>query len=437
MDGRPEITYASLLERVSWLCIFYLLFSVIYGFTGWYTSGLPDVPSVVLDFEHRIPFLSWMVLPYMSSGVFFVYVFYLASSKKDLYLLVKRLVFATVVAGIVYLLFPLQYSFEKPHTDGVFGFFFRQLSRWDTSFNQAPSLHITYAFIFWSVIRYHTSGIRKSFLAVWLILMGVSTLTVYQHHLIDILGALLLVPVIFLVFPRRTGDFREKNRMIAHVYFLFSAFFLFIAFGWYARISVYGLCLIGVSLPLFFVGMAYLKSDATFLKKKNGKIHWTGKCLYYPYILSYRLLWSCFRKNKHNPVTEILPGLFTGARLSGRQAVRLGLATHTVVFDLSAELEENKVLKNTGTYYCYPMLDMGGTQPERMDAITDHICEHYKRREPGEKIYIHCTMGYSRSMVIGVMLLMRLSGISRKEAVAILKEKHPQAVLPGYINEMN
>lgn len=71
------------------------------------------------------------------------------------------MLFVTVTAGIGFLLFPLKFSLLKPETENsIFGYSFRFLKIFDSPFNQAPSLHIAYAFIFWSVFRNLKKGER-------------------------------------------------------------------------------------------------------------------------------------------------------------------------------------------------------------------------------------------------------------------------------------
>lgn len=57
----------------------WFIFSLIYNGSAYYASNLEVVPSFVISFERYIPFIPWMIIPYMSSGVFFChFVFYAA-----------------------------------------------------------------------------------------------------------------------------------------------------------------------------------------------------------------------------------------------------------------------------------------------------------------------------------------------------------------------
>jgi hypothetical protein len=98
------------------LCAF--VFMTVYNFAAWYISKLEKVPSFVFGFERYIPFLLWSIIPYMTSGLFFCAVFFLCRDKEQLKILTKRMLFVTIVAGLFFILFPLQFSLQKPITEG-------------------------------------------------------------------------------------------------------------------------------------------------------------------------------------------------------------------------------------------------------------------------------------------------------------------------------
>src|SRR6185295_6241517 len=51
---------------------------------------------------------------------------------------------------------------------------------------QAPSLHLSLTVILWATYSQHLHGGMLWLMRGWMILMGASTLTTYQHHFIDI-----------------------------------------------------------------------------------------------------------------------------------------------------------------------------------------------------------------------------------------------------------
>ncbi|WP_295199495.1 phosphatase PAP2 family protein [uncultured Chryseobacterium sp.] len=196
-----------------------VVFMVVYNLCTWYASSLDHVPSFTFDFEKSIPFVPWSIIPYMAGGLFFCLVFFSCKDKHQLKILTWRMLFVIVTAGIFFIITPLRFSFPKPEVPhAILGMPFSFLKTFDSPFNQSPSLHITFAFIFWSVFKDLSKW--RNFLMIWLILLGISTLTTYQHHIIDILTGAILAHVSFIIIPYYKNDPGYRNFRTANVYFM-------------------------------------------------------------------------------------------------------------------------------------------------------------------------------------------------------------------------
>jgi ser/thr and tyr protein phosphatase (dual specificity) len=199
MDAK-QLTFR---HRIIALILCSVVFLIVYSFCGTYTGRLSYVPSITFFFEKEIPFVPLFIFPYMSSGIFFIWVFFWVRNEEQLRILTYRILFIILVAGGCYLLFPLHFSFEKPSVNvPLFRIFFEELKKIDTPFNQAPSLHVAFALIFWQEGKEYFTGIKKYFLFLWLLMLILSTLLVYQHHLIDIFSGALLAILSFLIIKR-------------------------------------------------------------------------------------------------------------------------------------------------------------------------------------------------------------------------------------------
>ncbi len=185
-EGRPW--------RLGFTCLagLALFFCLGYGLSLWSASARTHVPTLVFSWERRIPFLAWTIVPYMSTGFFYCGSFFLCRNRFELNTLAWRLLFAQVFAIACFVLFPLQFGLIRPQVDGVEGLLFHVLQQMDGPFNQAPSLHVAFTVI---LLAHYTRAIRGilRFPALLLLsLAGLSTLTTYQHHVIDVItGALL------------------------------------------------------------------------------------------------------------------------------------------------------------------------------------------------------------------------------------------------------
>jgi len=169
-----------------WLAGLTPLFFLSYGFANWVTSLRSDVPSLVFGWEHRIPFLAWSIVPYWSTDVLYAVSLFTCRTRKELSTHAKRLVTAQLISTAGFLLFPLRFTFDRPHPVGLFGWMFDTLAGFDKQFNQAPSLHLSLTTILWAKYSQYLHGTTLWLMRAWMIVVGVSTLTTYQHHFIDL-----------------------------------------------------------------------------------------------------------------------------------------------------------------------------------------------------------------------------------------------------------
>lgn len=180
-----------------------LLFITLYSATTYYSKTYADASSFTFPFEENLPFVPWLIIPYLSSGIFFGLMFFWCQSERILRLYTKRFIFVTVVAATIFLLFPLKNTFVRPELDHIaVKIFDKLLEYFDSPYNQAPSLHVTYAVLYWTVLKLRFSGYLKVIIAIWLLLMIVSTVFVYQHHIIDVISGLLLGLISILVIKK-------------------------------------------------------------------------------------------------------------------------------------------------------------------------------------------------------------------------------------------
>lgn len=409
------------------------VFMILYNSAAWYVSTLENVSSFVFPFEKYIPFIPWTIIPYMSSGLLFGLVFLLCAKREQLRTLTKRMVFVTITAGVCFVLFPLKFSFVKPEINNSFvGYSFQFLKLLDSPFNQSPSLHIAYAFIFWSIFRNFSQPLRPLFM-LWLLILGISTLTTYQHHGIDIITGALLAHISFIIFPYKKNSFSYRNFHVSNVYFLCGWIFILCSLLLDQFFGGLWLTLLWPALILFLVGYHYQKNNIYFLKDKTGKISFLKKIFFAPYQLMYWIFWRFLRKNK-NPI-EILPRIYISSKPSKKDLKSFEINATTFVYDLSAEMEEISVLKEKSTYYSIPFLDIGMMGVDQTKRLVEKITENYKYLSKDGKILIHCTMGYTRSSIIGTLVMKNILSLPLDQAITNMKTLNKNAVIHFYLQD--
>lgn len=186
--------------------IFILIFFVIlYKGAEFYAYTVDNVPSYFMDWERNIPFLPIFMLPYMTTQVFFLATIFLEKNESSLKLLIKRAAFLIAVSTALFVIFPMKFYFPKPEVDNqILRSFFYILGKIDSSFNQCPSLHVSFAFLSAEVYcREFKSKFLKSLFGIWGFLLAISVLFVYQHHFIDFVGGTLMFLITCILFPRK------------------------------------------------------------------------------------------------------------------------------------------------------------------------------------------------------------------------------------------
>lgn len=354
-------------QRIGLLLLNTLVFTACYQTANHLAERAQASRQIALAFERQIPFIAWMVLPYLCSGLFYAGSFFLVPDRAALRLLSQRLLLATVVAALVFAALPVQCGFVRPAVQSpVLALLYAGLGLVDRPYNQIPSLHVAYCVVFWFALR-DTLDSRPArwLLAVALLLVSVATVFTYQHQSLDgVAGALL-------------------GLAAATVTFLVGALALHSLLGLY------------LTLSLLLVSMAYARRDRHFLRKQTGRHPLWVWGLYAPYLAGYRLTWWLvqWRERHHAPVVRVSERLWIGRRLTDREAALL--PPDCVVVDLSAELPETPSLLRAAAirYRHLPLLDLVTPAPAAVEEIAAVVRAAWAE---GRVVYLHCAMGYER-----------------------------------------
>jgi membrane-associated phospholipid phosphatase len=151
------------------------------------------VPSLVFTWEHYIPFVEWTVVPYLSMNMLYAISFFFARNKQELNTLGRRLLTSQIIAIPIFMIFPLKRVSTIPADLGFFKPLYDLLmTYWGDPYNLAPSLHIAFLVILWRAYLLWVPASWRWLVHVWSVLIGVSVLTAFQHHFIDVpTGAIL------------------------------------------------------------------------------------------------------------------------------------------------------------------------------------------------------------------------------------------------------
>ena len=342
------------LSQLAALVVVAAIFYASYGATNALASARANVPEIYFAWERALPFWAWSIVPYWSLNLLYALGFFLCRDSRELARYVTQLFAAQIIATLFFIAFPLQMSWGKPAVSGLSGFLFSSLAAFDRPFNQAPSLHIILCVVVGAFyLRKARSVWLKAALVAWFALIGLSVLTTYQHHFIDIPTGLAAGCLVLLIRPLEGAPLgfaiaREAARYKWAALYLGLAFLTLFAAIVGAKIwSAWMLWLSWASLSFALIGCGYAFLGAgVFAKNGQGRHAAAAKALLFPYLCVARLN-ALFWLRGRRLSDEILPGLYLG---SVKQAGKFG-----AVLDCAAEFERPG---GAQIYASVPMLDM-------------------------------------------------------------------------------
>jgi protein-tyrosine phosphatase len=423
-----------------WLVFLAPFFFLSYGFAN-QQAALRDaatgVASVHFAWEAWIPFWPWTIVPYWSIDFLYGFAFLACRDKASSNRLGLRLLSAQLICVACFLLWPLRFAFERPAVDGLAGTLFDLLASFDLPYNQAPSLHVALLVIVWrQFATLPASRPARGLMHAWALLIGVSVLTTWQHHFIDIPTGLCVGLLCLWLWPEAGQTPLKKGAAtrpaLAIRYFAGAALTLAAA---YALDDMgMGLMLGWLALALALVAFNYAHAGAAGFQKHGGRHTLAARWLFAPYTLAAWInsrLWT----RRHPEPSPIADGVWLGRLPTAREFARW--AKHrggdVGLFDLAAELPA-PALPARAAYDSMPCLDLvpipdvhttsGGDLPDAAQRLA-------ALRGQNRDIWVACALGYSRSAstVAAWLLAYSPAVASVEETERLLRQARPQVRL--------
>lgn len=408
---------------VLWLLLLGPLFFASYGFANWLTAQREDVGSLVFAWESAMPLWPWSIVPYWSIDLLYGLSFLLPATRREMDRHALRLLTTQVICVACFLLWPLRFTFERPELNGFFGWMFDVLMGFDKPFNQAPSLHIALLVVIWVMFARHTRGLLlRGLLHGWMALIGLSVLTTWQHHFIDVPTGALAGWLCVWLWPIEDRSplhnlrlARESQRWrLALRYGLGSAICAALA----VNLGGAWLWLLWPCASLLLVALNYAGFGvAGFQKYTDGSLSAASTWLLAPYLLGAWVnsrLWT----RKHPQPDQVAEDIWLGRVPTEQEA-----APFTAVLDLSAELPVRLPGK---TYRNLPLLDLVAPDSEACRQGAELI-EQLRQQGP---LLVCCALGYSRSAtLVAAWLLHSGRADSVEQAIAMIRAARPRIVL--------
>lgn len=409
------------LQALAHAVVISMLFMVIYGGTSWITSLRDDVGTWYYPWERYIPFVPLMIIPYMSIDLLFAAAPFLCRDQRELWLFSKRIALGIVVAGCCFLIYPLKLATDRPTVDGWLGVIWNAFVGMDRPYNLLPSLHITLRTILAHTYARHTRGLLRVASSVWFSLIGLSTLLVHQHHVVDIIGGFILAAACFYI----VSDVPWRLPMVRNSRIGLQYLTLATCLAILCRITwPWGAILVWPLTAVIITAIGYFHLGPGIFRKTYGRLPVSAQLVLAPVLLGQYLSWMHY-KRQCRAWDEIVPRVWIGRRLSdseARQAVNAGV--HAVL-DLSDAFSEARPFLQM-QYLHLPVLDLTAPTPAQFLEAVSFIETHAQ----SGVVYVHCKIGYSRSAAVVAAWLLHTGKVcSAEEAIALLRTKRPSIVI--------
>lgn len=176
-------------KQVRSIFLFFVACSLIYSATN-RINFFSEIVIIENSLDKSIPYIPWTVLIYVSLYPYIFIVLWLCDKEIFEHMLSTYYV-EMFVAFLIFLFLPTQYVWDhSKYNDFFTRYVFSPLKELDKSFNSFPSAHVflslTAPFILLALGK-----LKKGLIfLVWGVMISITTVTVKQHYVIDILGGI-------------------------------------------------------------------------------------------------------------------------------------------------------------------------------------------------------------------------------------------------------
>jgi predicted protein tyrosine phosphatase len=402
---------------------------VVYGGTNWFTAQRPasHVGTWYFAWELTlIPYVPLLIVPYMSVDIFFFFAPFLCCDEREMRIFARRVVFSILVAAVFFLLLPLKLVWPpRPPVSGWFGELVEASCTapflMEYPHNLFPALHITLCMILADLYGRHTRGIVRALSNIWFVLIAVSTILTWQHHLVDVAGGFVLGAFAFYLF--RESDSRlavVPNVRIGGYYAAGAVVILALApMAW-----PWGVFLLWPAAGLGMVAAGYFGYGPSIFRKCDGLLPLSTKFVLAPVLIGQYLSLAYYRR-QCRAWDEVAPGVLIGRILTEAEAAKAIEHGVTAELDLTAEFSEAGAFR-ASKYLNLPILDLTAPTQEQLHEAAAFIAEEAVKGT----VYVHCKIGYSRSAaVIGAYLLASQEACTAMEAIDRLRKVRPSIIV--------
>ncbi|NIV18357.1 MAG: phosphatidic acid phosphatase [Woeseiaceae bacterium] len=183
--------------------LFTLLFIVVYGGADLLSANAEERYQLAFEFEAHLPFVPGMAFVYLSILPLMLLSPLVLETPRKLFPLFVVLSLEVLVAGVCFLLFPMQEIFP-PRSDEVGNtVIFFIADTLNLRYNDLPSLHVGLSLTTAIALSQQGRAWGRWFYVVWGVLITISSVLMHEHHIADVVaGSALALAGVYWVYPR-------------------------------------------------------------------------------------------------------------------------------------------------------------------------------------------------------------------------------------------
>jgi membrane-associated phospholipid phosphatase len=179
-----------------WAGLSGLVFIAVYPTLNWLTSVRRTRFQLYVAPELDIPFVPQFIWAYLSMYLLFLAPLFLLPAER-MPTLGRQLVAGTVASGVIFLLLPADLGFIRViPSDPIYATIYQGIFGIDRPHNLVPSLHVVWSSTIILACADIARPLSRCVLYLWLVVVVLSTVLVHQHHILDVMGAMLIVFVV-------------------------------------------------------------------------------------------------------------------------------------------------------------------------------------------------------------------------------------------------
>src|SRR5436305_3411666 len=172
--------------------LFSKIFFSIYGGASLLAGLRGARPDFHFDWELRLPFIPWLAVVYLSVPLLLLLTPFILRTWRSFTPFFLALTAETLVGGIVFLAVPMVQVYPARVATGIGGAIFHLADRLNLQYNEFPSLHIAFTVTAAIVFGRRCGPLGRVLFALWTVAVGVSTLFMHEHHILDLVSGAVL-----------------------------------------------------------------------------------------------------------------------------------------------------------------------------------------------------------------------------------------------------